>query len=397
MRILIAGGGIAGLTSAIALARGDNEIVVLEQSDYSIAASAGVQISPNASRVLEQMNLGRELRAIAAEPRAIEVRAHRSGLKVAEFALGAAARARYGAPYYQVHRAELIHLLHSAAIAGDRVKVVPGTTITGIDSSADQAQVQTQSGKLWTGDLLIGADGIHSRALAYVDPSTEPQFTGMVAWRALVPVDAIPDAPLADVVTLWPGPGAHVVQYCVSHRQFINLIGCIERDDWTDPSWKARGTRAELQRDFAGWHSSLRRLFDYVDEPYLWALYDHAQPDSWTRKRVTLVGDACHPMLPFAAQGAAQAIEDAWALADCLRRTQYTDEALAAFEQKRRERIERVQQESSRRAALYHQKSLPQKLATLLPILTGGTGSSGWASDELDWLYGYDVTASTNA
>lgn len=393
MRILIAGGGIAGLTSAIALARSDNDVVVLEQSEYAAAASAGVQISPNASRVLEQMNLGRELRTIASEPRAIEVRAHRSGLKVAELALGAAAWARYGSPYYQVHRAELIELLRKAAIACERVQVVTGTTVTEVDSGADHVQVQTHSGKTWSGDLLIGADGIHSRVLAYVDPATVPQFTGMTAWRALIPSDAIPDNSTDDVVTLWPGPGAHVVQYFVSDKKFINLIGCVERTDWTDPSWQARGTRAHLQRDFKGWHSSLRNLFDFVDQPYLWALYDHAQPKSWTKKRVTVVGDACHPMLPFAAQGAAQAIEDAWVLADCLRRTQYADEALASFELRRRNRVERVRRESNRRATLYHQKSLPGKVATLLPMLTGGTGTSGWASDEFDWLYGYDVAA----
>ncbi|MEO0996730.1 MAG: FAD-dependent oxidoreductase [Pseudomonadota bacterium] len=392
MKIVIVGGGIGGLSAALTLARDDHRITVLERGGYDETTAAGIQLSPNATRLLERLGLGRALARVATEPRALRVREHLSGLTVAEVPLGAAARARFGAPYLHLLRADLIGVLRAAIADHPGVDLKLNCPVRAV-SQADAAATAVTAGGEIGGDLLIGADGIRSRVRDSVVPGSEPQFSRMVGWRGLAPAAAVDAARGLDAATLWPGPGAHLVHYPAG--RWINVIGVVERDDWTDPSWRARGTTAALLRDFRGWHAQVRQLLDAIETPYQWALHELTPLRHWHRGRIALLGDACHAMLPFAAQGAAQAIEDAWVLADALRKNGRCDAALAAYAATRRVRVERVQAESRRRAGVYHRRSMTRKLLDLAPGGTAAAVADGWSGDPYRWLYGYDAAVPT--
>lgn len=391
MNIVIVGGGIGGLSAALALARDDHRVTVLERSDYGDTTAAGIQLSPNATRLLERLGIGQALARVATEPRALRVRQHVSGLTVAEVPLGAAARARFGAPYLHVLRADLIDVLRAAVADRARIDLRLRCAVRAVSQSGAAASAVTADGAGVEADLVIGADGIRSGVRAAVAPGSEPRFSRMVGWRGLVPATAVAAARGADVATLWPGPGAHLVHYPAGGR--VNVIGVVERSDWTDPRWRARGTTEALLRDFGRWHREVRQLLQAIETPYQWALHELAPLPHWHRGRVALLGDACHAMLPFAAQGAAQAIEDAWVLADALRDNRDHDVALAAYTATRRSRVERVQDESRRRAGVYHRRSMTRKLLDLAPGGTAAAVADGWGGDAHRWLYGYDAAA----
>ena len=355
LRILVAGGGIGGLTAALCLAKRGHEVTVFEQAATFGEVGAGIQLSPNCTRVLHDLGLERQLRACAFLPEAIEFRHWGSGGIIGQSALGEDAVRRYGFPYYHAHRADLLSVLVEAARRVPNIQLLCDAEARCFKQSGSRATLSTPGGD-HDGEVLIGADGIHSAIRAGLWGDDHSRFTGCIAWRALVPTDRLPKGLIRPVATAWWGPGKHFVHYYVRRGELVNCVGVVEKTGWEIESWTERGDHAEFAADFAGWHESIRRLIDNADTNSLfkWALHDREPMPRWGEDRVTLMGDACHPTLPFMAQGAAMAIEDGAVLAGCLADDSDVPAALQRYERLRRDRTARVQHGSRRNATLFH-------------------------------------------
>ena len=389
-RIGIAGGGIGGLTLALACAEaGFTDVTVYEQAAQPEALGAGVQLSPNATRVLFALGLKRELGEVAFFPSAIEFRTWRTGYQVASRPLGQISQGRYGAPYYHVHRADLHAVLLNAARARG-VRLESGCRCRGAGEDADGPWLELDTG-IARHDVVVGADGIHSTVRASVVDSAEPSFTGHLAWRGMVPAAALPDALVPPTATVWLGPNRHFVHYYVRGGELINFVGVVESDRWIGESWRETGDPAELAADFAGWHPMVQMLIEAADGVFKWALYDRDPLPVWTRGAITLLGDACHPMLPYLAQGAAMAIEDAWVLSRMLERWEDDPaQGLDEYQRYRRPRTARVQLRSRDQGREFHLHEPWQALRRNFKLALGSRLLPEIAMGQFDWLHGYD-------
>ncbi|MEM1229809.1 MAG: FAD-dependent monooxygenase [Pseudomonadota bacterium] len=383
-KALIVGAGIGGLSTALALARLGAQVELFEQSETLTGAGAGIQLSPNATRVLYYLGLEEALAAVAFRPEGIEFRHFSSGRVISASALGKAATARYGFPYLHVHRGDLYAVLLRAAQAQPGVRIHAGTRIETVSQNATATWLRIAGQKV-TGDLLIGADGIRSMVREKLWGPAAPRFTGNVAWRALVPQERLRAELIRPMSTAWWGPGGHFVHYYVRGGALVNCVCVIEKLGWEVESWTEPGARAELLADFSGWHDSLQQLM-HAAEPqslFKWALFDRDPLPRWSCGRISLLGDACHPTLPFMAQGAAMAIEDAAVLASALAQGDAVERALECYEALRRPRTASIQQGSRRNARVFHL-----------------TGVRAWLRDRavrvagartMDKLYDYDA------
>lgn len=380
LSVVIAGGGIGGLSAALSLASQGIESHVLEQASAFGEVGAGIQLSPNATRVLFLLGLESQLRGIGFAPVAGETRHWKSGRVLGGFPLGRSIEEAFGFPYLQVHRADLIDLLASSAGTNDLVSIHTGAEVVAFDQGEDEVRVAyEQDGRRHTlaADVLIGADGVHSTVRDGLFGAESPRFTGNIAWRALVPVSCVPEGLVQPKATVWWGPGRHFVHYYVRRGELVNCVFVVEKAGWEVESWSERGEYEELKTDFAGWHRDVHTLIDAADRRSLhkWALFDRPPMREWGRGRVTLLGDACHPTLPFMAQGAAMAIEDGAVLARCLEDTHTVSAIRAALERYREQRIARVtgvQRGSARNGRIYHLRGLPALMRNLTLRFSGG-------------------------
>ena len=345
---------------------------------------AGIQLSPNCTRVLHRLSLADALEAVAFLPAAGQMRDWSSGETIFENELGEGLRRRYGYPYYHIHRADLIDALAGAAAAEPLVSLHAGAEIGGIEQTGEGVSLSA-GGSRFRGRALIGADGIHSTVRSFLFGPEAPSFTGTVAWRSLVPAPRLPKGLVRPVSSNWLGPGGHVVHYYVRRGELVNCVCVIEKDGWERESWIERGDYAELRRDFAGWHESVQRLIDAMDPDacYKWALFDRPPMPQWGKGRVTLLGDACHATLPFMAQGAAMAIEDGAVLAECLAAGDDVAASLRHYEDLRRDRTARIQEGSRRNAEVFHMRG--EAAAERNRAVAGTRGRT------LDRLYRYDA------
>jgi salicylate hydroxylase len=361
-------------------------VTVLERSPVLGEAGAGLQLGPNATRVLFDLGLRESLVAKAFAPAAAEIRAASDQRLLLRNDLGSTAVARWGAPYLQLHRADLQALLHDAVLAaGCEVRL--GASVVHIDQQEAGVRVILSEGGSVDGDLAVGADGVRSAVRQHLFGADAPRFTGQVAWRGIVPAASLPVGVVPPVAAVWAGPGRHFVHYYVRGGQAVNFVGVVERD-WRDESWTAPGDPAELQADFSGWPPVVTAICAATTAPFRWALYDRRPLRTWTRGRVTLLGDAAHPMLPFLAQGGAMAIEDAAVLAHRLSTSANVPQALMAYEGDRLGRTRRVQEASRFNARLFH---LPPFLGQAAFTAAGLADSlhPGGTAARFDWLYGY--------
>jgi salicylate hydroxylase len=394
MKALIAGGGIAGISAALSLARAGWDAHVYEQAEELTEIGAGLQLSPNACRVLDRLGVLPEMRARASTPEAAELRDGATGALVYRAELGAAAEARWGAPYLHIHRADLLDVLAGAA-AGAGVQLYLGKTAEGALSRTENAALHLADGGNVEGDLVLGADGIRSRLRGVIGPVEPPTYAGQVAWRALVPAGALPAEAAQPVATVWMGPGRHLVSYPVRRGEEVNLVAVLDRADWAEEGWGLPGDADEMRAAFAGWVEPVRVLLDAVTECYLWGLFDRPEQVRWVRDRFALVGDAAHPMLPFLAQGAAMAIEDGAALVRHLSLNENVPAALTAWEAERWPRVVRVRERSRANGRLFHR---PEGLARSLAhgVMSAVARSSPqFAVAQFDWLYGHDACIGT--
>jgi len=387
LRIAIAGGGIGGLAAALHLLRAGFDVQVFEQASRFGEIGAGLQISPNASRPLLRLGLGSALEAAGVRPQGVLQRRWDDARTLQRGPLGPDVEAAFGAPYYHFHRGDLARLLFEALPAG-RGHV--GHRLTGWRQDADGVTLAFENGASFRADLLIGADGIHSRVRELLLGPEKPRFTGCVAWRGLVPADRIAALGIETLSHNWMGPGAHVVHYWVSARRLMNVVCIVERGSWTKESWTDRGEVADVLAAFDGWHPTVRALIAAFPETFIWALHDRAPLDRWTVGRVALLGDACHPMLPMMAQGAAQAIEDGAALAALLAKTpRDVPAALAAYEALRKPRATRLQEMSAANRVRFHLPDGPQQEKRDHAMANAGDRSLA----AMAWLYSHDAAA----
>lgn len=391
-KAVIAGGGIGGLTAALCFHHQGWSVEVCEKSLELGEVGAGIQISPNAMKVFEALGLDDALLEVGFRPEGIELRMGESGLRLIHTMLGDAALNRWGSPYLHIHRADLISVLQSALLERAPNAVRLDAAVEKYQCDSDRVTVTLATGDSVTGDLLIGADGIHSAIRTQMLGPDQPRFTGNVAWRSVVPIERLGEHAPDPVACAWMGRGKHAVTYLLRRGKLANLVAVVEREDWTKESWTEPGRREDALRDFAGWHPIVTRLIEESDQLFRWALFDRAPLERWVEDKVAILGDAAHPMLPFMAQGAAMAIEDAWVLAARVAREGPTLTALKSYEKIRFARASGVQSGSRANAGTFHMRTPLQRLTTYGPMWLAGKIVPQALTKRHDRLYGYDVT-----
>jgi len=389
--IAVVGAGIGGLAAATALAQRRAHVHVYERAPRLTEAGAGLQVAPNGVAVLEALGLRNAAEASASHPEAVELFDHRSGgLPVARVPLGSDAVARYGRPYWHLHRADLLDLLRAGAEEA-------GATLhlgAGVEAAAPRGEtvaLTLAGGATAEADIVVAADGVRSALRARHVASSPPRFARHVAWRGTVPAERAPAELVRPHVRVTMGHGRHLVTYPLRAGSLVNFVAVEEREAWTAEGWSHPDDPGHLRRAFAGWGGAAGALLDAVDSCFLWGLFDHAPLPRWVDGRIALLGDACHPMLPFLAQGATMALEDAWVLADCLDGADDPRAGLVAYESARRGRATRVQRAAAGSGRLYH----------LGPVLSGpahavlrtvAAVAPRHLASRFDWIFGEDVT-----
>jgi salicylate hydroxylase len=382
-KITVLGAGIGGLAAACILARRGANVTVLEQADAIREVGAGLQVSPNGAAVLRALGLEEALAARSVRAEAVQLCDGYSGAAVLRLDL---ARLRPDQGYHFVHRADLIDLLLTAARdAGVELQLLQ--KIKSVDLSGLRPLLLTQQGASREADLLIGADGLHSVLRQALNGTVAPFFTHQVAWRALVPASA-EDPPVAEVHM---GRGRHLVSYPLRGGQLRNIVAVEERRRWAEESWSLRDDPMELRLAFEGFGPRVQGWLDQVQDVWLWGLFRHPVAKRWHGQGAAILGDAAHPTLPFLAQGANMALEDAWVLGAELDRGVPDDRALAAYQAARAGRCARIVAAANSNARAYHLNSPLRELAHLA-LRVGGKLAPGLPLGRFDWLYGADVT-----
>ena len=361
--IAIIGAGIGGLTAAALLQRRGHDVHVYEQAKKFARVGAGIQQSANAVRVLREIGLEQTLRDIAFQPMTWNNREWDTGAVKYELPLGEAFETRYGAPYLLLHRGDL----HTALInAVDPARIHLDMPLAGLDTHEDSVSLRFANGQTRQVDAVIGADGVHSLVREWMLGPDAPRFTGRVAYRTTFKAELLKGAQIDDC-TKWWGPDRHIVIYYITpRRDELYFVTSLPEPEWRNESWSARGDLAQLRSAFAGFHPQVQTVLQACPEVYKWALYERDPLPRWHQGRAVLMGDACHPMVPYMAQGAATAIEDAAVLSRCLDDTTDVQQAFQRFEATRKERTSKIQLTS------HHNQWMSKRT-------------------DPDWVYGYDA------
>jgi salicylate hydroxylase len=383
---VIAGAGISGLCTSLCLARGGWRVSLYEKAKVLEETGAGLQLSPNASAVLRRLGVIERLTPFALRPKALRIRRARDGATLAVMLLDDAER-RWGAPYLVVHRADLQRALLEAIAREPGIKLQTGAAVAGFASSENSVAIAIEQGVVRlkaAGDCLIGADGVRSFVRQRLGADSA-RFSGRAAWRATVDAARAPDAMRREETTLWLGRKAHLVHYPLCGGAIVNVVAIVDEDFCPDGAdfRSSPGEPGLLEARFSRWAEPARKLLRVAPEWRKWPLFDCKPIASWVAGRVALMGDAAHPMLPFLAQGAAQAIEDARALGEVLTRGQNIETSLCAYQEARCPRAARVQRESRRQAKIYH---LGGPRALLRDMALRALGPQKLLA-RYDWLY----------
>ncbi|MAO51024.1 MAG: salicylate hydroxylase [Pusillimonas sp.] len=368
-RIGVSGAGIGGLSVAIALQQAGKEVVVFEQAKQFARVGADINLTPNAVRAIDGLGrgVGEALRRTAARPQYRISRDGYTGEETSRIEMAEAAQQKYGAPQLTLHRADVMTALEESVEPGT-VKL--GRKVARIEDKTDAVTVHFEDGGQETVDVLIGADGIHSTVRTAMFGPEQPDFTGVVAYRAVVPVAKLGNLPNLDSFTKWWGkqPEVQLVSFPLNQGKDLFIFATTPQEGWHLESWTAPGEVSELQSHYVDFHEEARALLDACDSVLKSALYVRDPLPQWYQGRQVLLGDACHPMMPFMAQGAGQAIEDAVVLARCLSSTDFPDHTTAfkVYQQARHERTAEIQ------------------------IASRG---NNWlkSGTNADWVYGYDA------
>ena len=392
--IIVAGAGIGGLTASLALARQGFRVIILEKTERLEEVGAGLQLSPNASRVLIDLGLQTRLAPRAVTPDAICLMSARTGGEIARLPLGDAGIFQADAPYWVIHRADLQAALQAHVNDSPDIELRLGCQFEDVGTHAKGLTVAQRSGTARQQELaaaLVGADGIWSTVRHHLFPEVQPRFSGLIAWRGTLDTNQLPREYTSRRVQLWMGPDAHLVAYPISGARQINVVAVVP-GTWNRPGWSAPGEANDVKSAFAAarWHAVPRMLIGAVDGWRKWALFTVPDGGEWTDGAIALLGDAAHAMLPFAAQGAGMAIEDAAVLAKCLGETQSEGgptvlAALKRYARLRRPRVARVQRAARQAGRIYH---LSGPLAAARDLVIKGMGARRMLARQ-DWIYNW--------
>ena len=383
MNVIIVGAGIGGLVSALCLDAKGYKVEIYEQTETLSELGAGVQLSPNATRVLNYLDLFEDLEPYIFEPKSFQFLNYLSGKVITERKLGEDIKNDFNSPNYDIHRADLQRVLLNK-IKARNIDIRTNMKVTNVGNNKNSAFIEAD-GKEIEADLIIGADGIHSKVSDSLFGKKEISFTGNVAWRMLIPVELLPENLILPNTSVWLGPNKHFVTYHVSGGKNLNCVCLVEQEGWLSESWSEKGDIEDLKRAYKGWNKTIETLLDYADPNTLfkWALHDRLPMKQWSKGRIVVLGDAAHPMLPFLAQGAAMAIEDGAVLANCIDNFEEVGEAISLFEKIRKPRTSYVQSAARRNAKVLHFSGLA---AILRNLVMGYVGNKIFNK-----LYSYDA------
>jgi salicylate hydroxylase len=388
--VLVVGAGIGGLAATLALLQRGFDVDVYEQAPELREVGAGVSISANGSAVLFALGLETPLRACSVSANQREVKLWSTGQTWSLYRGGPPGEQRYGYPSFTLHRVDLHGMLLEAVHRLKPDAVHLSRRCTGFENGAG-VSIAFEDGGRASGDVLIGADGIHSRIRHQLFGAATPRFTGQMAWRGVAPVSGLPESLRRHAQVTWIGPTAHISCYPVRSGELFNFVGQVDRDDWQIESWIAQGSVEECLADFPGWHPDVKRMIENNDKLYKWALFLRDPLPRWTEGRITLLGDACHSMLPYLGQGANSALEDGLVLARCMEASVADpEEALRRYQAARLGRTTRIVEASTEMARTFHNRALAEAETADRYI------AEQWHPDKVraryDWIYGYDAS-----
>ena len=383
-KVLIAGAGIGGLTAASCLMKAGYDVEVYEQAPELSEIGAGIQLSANAMHVLNDLGLGEAIAELSVRPGAYVFRLHDSGEIIGQFPLADEHERLNGAPYNQLHRADLHDLLAAKARDFNKDVVRLNRRVAGFKESDAGVELFFADSSRARGDLLIGADGVKSAVRAQIAGADHATYTGDAAWRLTLPTDQLPSNFMGEVMSVWMGPGRHVVCYYLRGGALLNFVGLVETEDISEESWTAKFPWERLKADFAGWHENIQSVIDRADKDscFRWSLYYRPPIATWSTRRATLLGDAVHATLPYLAQGAAMAIEDAAVLTRALQSTNVVADALQLYERNRIDRTSRIVKGADANRTLFHMRD-QEKLRQAFAARDEG-------ADRNAWLYSYN-------
>ncbi|MEW6643005.1 MAG: FAD-dependent monooxygenase [Pseudomonadota bacterium] len=387
-RIGIIGGGIGGVALATCLLQRGFEVRLFERAKGFGEVGAGIQMTPNAVKVMKALGLLDRMLEAGFLPHALVGRNWRSARGNFRTPLKGVCEQLYDAPFIHIHRADLHHIL--AAGIPDSVPRF-GVSCTGVQQQKAGAVATFSDGSAFEADLIVGADGVRSAIRSALFGAEEPRFTGHMCYRAVVPVGGLVDFVSPDT-SFWLGPNGHIVTYYVRGGTAVNIVAVAETANWVEESWNVATSKDEMLGAFRGWHRNVETLFQRVDEVYKWGLFDRDPMTQWSKGRVTLLGDAAHPMLPFLSQGAAMAIEDAYVLAASL--AAHGDDittALSDYERERLPRTSRVQLEARERGRTYHLPSAFAQARRDFMFWLRGLFNPQTSGIRANWVYEYDA------
>ena len=383
-KIVIIGAGIGGLAAAASLMKAGHEVEVYERASVLAEVGAGIQMSANAMHVLRDLGVDAAIDAVGVRPGAYVFRLHDSGEIIQQFPLSAEHERKHGAPYIQLHRADLHEILAARArsLRADFVRL--DKLATGFSEDDSGVTVRFADGTSARGDLLVGADGLKSTIARQIVGEVPAKYTGDAAWRITVPVERLPEDFLEPVMSVFMGPRGHAVCYYLRRGTLLNFVGIVETEDVAEESWTIKFPWRQLKADYAGWHPILQAVIDAADrdECYRWSLHNRPPIRNWSTQRVTLLGDAAHPTLPYLAQGAAMAIEDGAVLTRALLASPSIPAALQLYQRNRIDRTARIVEQSSQNRRLFH---LPSQDAIRAEFSKRNEGEN-----RNRWLYSYN-------
>ncbi|MBM3342337.1 MAG: monooxygenase [Betaproteobacteria bacterium] len=389
--ILIAGAGIGGLTAALALLKRGYDVDVYEQAPELREVGAGLQISPNGNRVLHELGVLQAFLALACEAEGKEIRLWNTGQTWRIHDLGQESVARYGFPYCTAYRPDLLAVLVEGMQREKPNAIHLNCKCDGFTQDAHGVTLKFETGEA-RADALIGADGVHSKIRQALFGNDKPEYTGMLSWRGVIPMEKLPQHMRRKIGSNWVGPGGHVVHYPVHRGEYMNMNGIIEIDHWEDESWSARGTHEECHACFKGWGPDVHAMIDNFATPFKWALFNREPLTQWSVGRVSLTGDACHSMLPMLAQGGVMALEDGYVLARALEAAGGDiEQGLKRYERARIVRTTKVVLGSAENGRRFQSRTLANAEEAEAYV------NREWQPEKVraryDWLFTYDVTA----
>ena len=378
-RVLIVGGGIGGLTAALALSRAGHSVQLYEQAPAFGEIGAGIMLTPNATRVLRHFGLSASLDLSGMRPPASRYRRFDNAALLGEAPLADAMESAGGAPWLHIHRSDLLDAL-LAAVKAQGAELYAGRRATGCVQEGGRVTVVFSNGASAEGELLVACDGVRSTIRAGLMEQAQARFRGQVAWRGLAPAKGLPERARDRASVVWIGEDRHIVQYVLRGGSLVNYVAIAVQEKWVEEGWNRPARLGEVQEEFAGWHEDVQSLLSATPAHalYKWGLFDRDPLKQWVYGCIALLGDAAHPMLPFMAQGSAMAIEDAVVLARCIEAFDDLGVALSRYQAARRERTARVILQSRAQTNLYQR-------------LTGDKERQRAAST--DWVYGFDATS----